>query len=603
MRMPVLPRFAVRCWFASILLGCNFTAVSTIVLTVTLIGSSGALLVGPVEADTLALHQGDVDPTSEGFGYSDNFGPASKGPVMNDVGTGLNVWSITSGSSSTQTGYGLAFTPAQNAALASQGFEMTMEARVPSGPLNSPNGNFYPSAYATVDFGSGRRFDVAIGRNSNGDTEAVLPTALVGGVNYYTPGASFTLTGSGSSYHLYQLVYNPMANAADLYIDGVDRLSGYAGQTQFFDAGGTGFDADNGGTNNCNVFEVQSTPTSLYIWTGGGTDNNWGTNGNWTGLSVIPASSSDTAIEFTGARRTNGPVQNIGNPFELNVLMFDATASGFHLSGSSLKLDRSSASILPTITQNSTALITIDSNIMLANDTTYEGNGSMTINGTVSGLGSVTKNGTGALTLTAAPSYTGNTIINGGTLLFNVTTGIATISVGATATVNNDATLELAGSVAALSSGANRENVVNNSDAPGLLISGTHQQVGNIDGSGTTQVNAGSDLTANHVIQNALVIGGASGNPGLVTIDASDAAGNPLAGPAVQVAPTSVIPGSNLGDPLGYTTNSNLLADSPPLVSSLTTAQAAVPEPSSLLLLAIGGLVVASMAFRRRRLD
>jgi hypothetical protein len=44
----------------------------------------------------------------------------------------------------------------------------------------------------------------------------------------------------------------------------------------------------------------------------------------------------------------------------------------------------------------------------------------------------------------------------------------------------------------------------------GLVVSGTQQQVGNIDGSGTTQVNAGSDLTANHIVQSALVIGGTS---------------------------------------------------------------------------------------------
>ena len=57
---------------------------------------------------------------------------------------------------------------------------------------------------------------------------------------------------------------------------------------------------------------------------------------------------------------------------------------------------------------------------------------------------------------------------------------------------------------------------------------GTHKQVGNIDGSGTTQDNAGSDLTANHIIQSALVIGATAGSHCLVTIDASDSSGGPL---------------------------------------------------------------------------
>jgi hypothetical protein len=43
-------------------------------------------------------------------------------------------------------------------------------------------------------------------------------------------------------------------------------------------------------------------------------------------------------------------------------------------------------------------------------------------------------------------------------------------------------------------------------------------------------VNTGSDLTANRIVQEALVIGGTKSSPGLVTIDASDVSGNPLIG-------------------------------------------------------------------------
>jgi hypothetical protein len=69
-------------------------------------------------------------------------------------------------------------------------------------------------------------------------------------------------------------------------------------------------------------------------------------------------------------------------------------------------------------------------------------------------------------------------------------------------------------------------NITNNSSAPaGILVSGTHQQAGNIDGSGTTQVNAGSDLAANHIIQNALIIGGAAGSPGVVMRAGDEQAG------------------------------------------------------------------------------
>ena len=103
-----------------------------------------------------------------------------------------------------------------------------------------------------------------------------------------------------------------------------------------------------------------------------------------------------------------------------------------------------------------------------------------------------------------------------GILRFKATNGAASVGTAVTATVSNSATLELAGSVSSLSAGGNRVNIVSNSTAAaGILVSGTHQQVGNIDGSGTTQINAGSDLTADHIIQSALVIGGTTTSQGL----------------------------------------------------------------------------------------
>jgi hypothetical protein len=90
-----------------------------------------------------------------------------------------------------------------------------------------------------------------------------------------------------------------------------------------------------------------------------------------------------------------------------------------------------------------------------------------------------------------------------------------------------------------------------------------------------------------------------------VTIDTSDASGNPLA--RVGLAATTPIPnapldaGANLAEPLGYSPIGDSLATSlSPLVSSLTATQAAVPEPSSLFLIVVGGLVVGRAALRRR---
>ena len=141
----------------------------------------------------------------------------------------------------------------------------------------------------------------------------------------------------------------------------------------------------------------------------------------------------------------------------------------------------------------------------------------------------LTKVGGGSLTLSGANNLTGNLVVNAGTLRFNDTVA-PTLAPGITATVAGSATLDLSGFVSAFTAGTSRVSITNNSSATnGILISGTNQAVGNVDGTGNLAVDAGSDLTANHIVENALVIGGTAGSPGMVTIAPSDALGNSLA--------------------------------------------------------------------------
>jgi hypothetical protein len=200
--------------------------------------------------------------------------------------------------------------------------------------------------------------------------------------------------------------------------------------------------------------------------------------------------------------------------------------------------------------------------------------------------------------------------VSGGTLRFALTSGSATIGTGVSVVVSSGATLELAGSVSALANGADRANITNNSTAPGIIVSGAHQKVGTIDGSGTTQVNAGSDLTANHIIQSALMIGGAASSPGLVTIAASDASGNPLAASSGFALASSLEPSEPFAS--GSFSSSNLLASSGSSTSGLTLgadtrggnnlggSAAAVPEPTTLRL-ALLGLVALGCLPRYKR--
>jgi autotransporter-associated beta strand protein len=149
-----------------------------------------------------------------------------------------------------------------------------------------------------------------------------------------------------------------------------------------------------------------------------------------------------------------------------------------------------------------------------------------------------TDSGTFAISGSSALADGSALLITGGTLRFNITSGSATIGSGVTANVSGTSTLELAGSVSALgtSTAANRTNITTSSTTATLLVSGGKQQVGGIDGVGITQVNAGASLTANHIVQGALLIGGTSTSAALVTIDPSDASGNPLAQPGFALA-------------------------------------------------------------------
>jgi hypothetical protein len=172
--------------------------------------------------------------------------------------------------------------------------------------------------------------------------------------------------------------------------------------------------------------------------------------------------------------------------------------------------------------------------------------------------------------------------------------------------------LELAGSVSALSgdgtatpAAANRANVVNdatnvNSTTGGVIASGTNQQVGGIDGTGDTTVNAGASLTADHIIQNALVIGGDGTNVGLMTIAASNSSGNPAASSLAALGNSAPI---SVG-------GSTLLAAGSPAVDGTSmgglgslahgSGSAAVPEPSTLALLGLGSLACLLSAWKRR---
>jgi fibronectin-binding autotransporter adhesin len=284
------------------------------------------------------------------------------------------------------------------------------------------------------------------------------------------------------------------------------------------------------------------------------------------------------SITFSGGLTTiNGPVTNEG--------------------GKTITVAQNNAIFTGLVTNNMNATFnTINATATFAGGFTNNGNSNFA------------KAGGGVVEVDVAPTLNNSSTLSvtSGTLRFNVVSGTPTIGTAVTATVSSGATLELAGSVSALANGANRVNITNNSNAPGILVSGTHQQVGNIDGSGTTQVNAGSDVTANHIVQGALVIGGTSKSFGLVTIDASDALGNPLSRSSGLALADSLTPNgpfgaadTNSASLSAVTTDSTDLAV-PAAGNSVGNGNASqVPEPPTLVLVLLAILALYSTHFAR----
>jgi autotransporter-associated beta strand protein len=375
------------------------------------------------------------------------------------------------------------------------------------------------------------------------------------------------------------------------------------------------------------------------IWTGA-SGTIWNVAGNWTG--VVPGATTGTTNTDTASfiqSETNSPLAIDSSRNVQNIVFTTANVSSMTIGtvGGPALLLTSGGSIQATSSvinpQTVNAPLVLEGNYTFTSDaasnlatlsfgggitpgptsgvttlTLGGGNaGTNTISGVLADNGAgklaVAKTGGALWILYGANTYTGDTTVSAGTLKFAITTGTPSVGAAATATVAAGATLELAGTVSALGkAGGNRAHVVNNSTAPGVVVSGTHQVVGAIDGLGNVQVNAGSDLTANHIVQTALVIGGASGNVGRVTIDPSDASGNSLN----QSTENTLIDSPDPGTPFG----SNSLGSSSPLAgdgstSHLTSSSdnldgstAAVPEPGTLVLALLG---LASITCLKRR--
>jgi fibronectin-binding autotransporter adhesin len=223
---------------------------------------------------------------------------------------------------------------------------------------------------------------------------------------------------------------------------------------------------------------------TTYTWDGGattgGTQNYLNNNLNWAG-DIAPTSGTSTKISFDGSTRLS-PDLNVD--FTLNSLKFAATADAFTINPNNNK-DFIFDGIVPSLIQLSGNNQVINAPITLNNSTFVEttGAGSLTLGGVVSGVGGFNKIGTGgSIILGGSNTYTGNTLINEGTVILTnssalgSTVGDTTVNAGATLALLNNISV---GAEALTLNGA----LVNNS--------GTNSYAGTISGTGTVTVTTG----------------------------------------------------------------------------------------------------------------
>ena len=233
------------------------------------------------------------------------------------------------------------------------------------------------------------------------------------------------------------------------------------------------------------------------------------------------------------------------NAAALNALgtgSLDVSTAGGNVSVANIQANNTITQLTGTVAGGGSARVNVSAGQTLtvsqsAATATFAGNVALAAGATPGTGGTLSKSGSGTAVLTGVPTLGNNSAlqVSAGSVKFNVATGTPNVGTGVTAAITGNGSVELAGTVSVLgvaTPAADRVNINNSSSATaGLLVSSTTgvQQVGGIDGTGTTQVNASASLTANHIIQTALVIGGTdASHVGLVTIDASDASGNPL---------------------------------------------------------------------------
>lgn len=227
-----------------------------------------------------------------------------------------------------------------------------------------------------------------------------------------------------------------------------------------------GFSSGTGGSTNYHeVRNINLTAITANKWDNGAGTSKWGTATNWN-PDAVPLAGADILFDNTYVStaqtidtETNRTVRSLyfDAPFSYtinnNTLVFnnggtagfsginvsDTHGTGNHIINSALSLQNSIE-----VKQGSSGTLSLNGNVGLgANNISFTGVGNTTVAGAISGTGAVAKFDAGTLSLNAANTYSGGTVVNGGTVSTNNNSGFGTGSItlsggaGLTSTASN----------------------------------------------------------------------------------------------------------------------------------------------------------------------
>jgi hypothetical protein len=218
-------------------------------------------------------HVGSNNPMAEGFFTSVYKNDSTEGPISNDLGHAA--WSIANLDTVSQFSYTTGpLSAVEKADIAADGFTLTLVARVLSGVSPAPYTASQPIVLGGADYDNGSvRWEIYLGLDAQNDIVVVLPTSINNagpGNSILATGPSYTLKGLGDGYNTYQLISEPKTSVASLYVNGVEVLRNYTGETTFVSDGGLGFFAFSGGHGNFSLVQLATaaeipTTTTLTV--------------------------------------------------------------------------------------------------------------------------------------------------------------------------------------------------------------------------------------------------------------------------------------------------------------------------------------------------